>query len=225
MPLLSVRFYLTLFNTNDVTFNTSPSSLVQTTTGMKKIMTFAAGVLFSTLAFADGSTGVTGSKVAVVNSGSDLIQVFYKAAKSTTVTVSILNENEEKVFTEKMKGENFMRPYNFKGLPSGNYTIRVSDADGTHSEKIEYGISSQENKATVLRLNSTNDRYLVSGFTPLAESISVKIYDADGKVIFQDDLKADGKFAKVYNLAAVKGSFTIQVSDKDGSLKDFESTK
>ena len=49
------------------------------------MMSLAAGVLFSTLVFADGTKDMTDSKVAVLNSGSDLIRVFYKASKSNIV--------------------------------------------------------------------------------------------------------------------------------------------
>jgi len=37
---------------------------------------------------------------------------------------------------KKMDG--FMRPYNFDGLPEGQYTIKVEDENGKTVEKINY---------------------------------------------------------------------------------------
>jgi hypothetical protein len=187
---------------------------------MKKIMTLTAAVLCSALAFADAAKDFAGSSISVTNSGSSLIKVFYKSQKYSTVTVSILNANKEKVFSERMKGDNFVRPYNFKNLPAGHYTIQIEDADGTHSEDIDYTIA-ESKKVNVAKVAADEQRYLISGFLPTAEKVSIKVYDADNKIINQEQIKVEGKFQRLYNLSAIKGAFSIEVSDVNGSLLDF----
>jgi len=95
---------------------------------MKKIFTLLTGVLICTLVSARGIDGpVKGSSVAVTNvTGSTLYKVYYKSERPGKVKLSIMDENGFILFGETMNKVNgFLRPYNFDGLPEGQYTIRV----------------------------------------------------------------------------------------------------
>src|SRR5690242_12927838 len=101
---------------------------------MKKILALSASVLMCTLVFGHGTDGpIKGSSsVAVTNvTGSKLYKVYYKSDQVGKVKVSVLSENGSIIFSETLRKVNgFLRPYNFDGLPEGEYTIRVEDEYG-----------------------------------------------------------------------------------------------
>jgi uncharacterized cupredoxin-like copper-binding protein len=190
---------------------------------MKKIMVLVVSVLFSTLVFANGTTDkAASSTVAVMNYGSNSFKVFYKAQKSGNVTVSIRNEKGEIVYSEKLlKIDGFIRPYNFENLPAGQYSIQIENQEGKQVEKVNFGAGKVEKIVTIAKVPSDEGRYLLSGFSKGADNISVHIYDAEGKTIYTEDRKVDGRFQQIYNLKNIKGSFSIEVSDDNGVLKSF----
>jgi hypothetical protein len=191
---------------------------------MKKIMVVAVSVLMSTFAFAKGADEPTpASSVAVMSSGSNLFKVFYKSGKSNNVSLSIRNENNEIVFSEKLKKtDGFMRPYNFQNLPEGQYTIEVQDENGIQTEKINYGIVKIEKTVNITNVPSEDGRYLLTGFSRGADKITIRIYDAEGKTTYDETLQVDGEFAQLYNLKSLSRAFTIEVSDASGVLKNFD---
>jgi hypothetical protein len=70
----------------------------------------------------------------------NIIKVFYRGEHAGKVKVAIFNAHGRMVHKETLKNtENFMRPYNFSFLPAGDYTIELSDAKGTRSQKVTYG--------------------------------------------------------------------------------------
>src|ERR1051325_6358518 len=105
---------------------------------MKRIYSLLVGVLLCTQVFAHGTKNSGTSSVAVTNStGSTLFKLYYQAEKAGTVKVSIKNEHNETVYKETLhKVDAFIRPYNFEGLPEGQYTIVVEDEAGKAIEKV-----------------------------------------------------------------------------------------
>jgi len=190
---------------------------------MKKIMVVAAAVLFSTFAFANRmEKPVTGSSIAVMNAGSNLVRVFYKSEKLNDVKISIRNEKDLVVFSESFKQiDGFMRPYNFENLSEGKYTILVEDENGKQVEKINYGPKRIEKLVNIAKVQSEEGKYLITGTSRGADKISIRISDSDGKTIYEESRQVDGRFAQVYNLKGLKGTFSIEVSDTFGILKAF----
>jgi len=92
-----------------------------------------------TLVFARGTDGpIKGSSsVAVTNvAGSTLYKVYYNPIRPGKVKVSIIDEKGTTSLLKTMKKmDGFMRPYNFDGLPEGQYTIKVEDENGKTVEK------------------------------------------------------------------------------------------
>jgi hypothetical protein len=188
---------------------------------MKKILALCASVLMCTLVFAHGIDGpVKGSSsVAVTNAaGSKLYKVYYKADRSGRVKVSIIGEKGNTIFEETMrKVDGFLRPYNFDGLPEGQYTLKVEDENGKTVEKINYKSGRVEKLIQVHKLAGENKYFLsISSLKP--EDVFIYIFDEKGNLVYNEIQSIKGDFAQVYNLKEMK-SFTIEVADKSGSLK------
>lgn len=191
---------------------------------MKKIYSLLASVLLCTLVFAHGTKSSTStSSVAVTHAnGSSLIKLYYKSEKSGTVEVAILNEKNEIVYNEALaKVDYFVRPYNFRELPEGEYTVVVTDESGKSVEKVSYKNEKVEKLMHVLKLNEA-DKYLLTVSSAKPEDVFIYIFDENGILIHNEIQSISKDFAQVYNLKGVK-TFTIEVWDKDGAMKRYAS--
>ena len=190
---------------------------------MKKIIVLAVSVLFCTQVFANGtddpSTGT--SSVAVSNAnGSKLVKVYYKGQRFGNVKVWIINDRGETVFVEKLrKTDGFMRPYNFEGLAEGEYTIKVEDALGKYTEKVNYSGGRIKTLIRFVKVPGEESRYVLTGRSHNEEKITVRFYDAAHQIVFESQRKVEGEFGEVYNLKNLPGSFSVEVSDSYGVLK------
>ena len=149
-----------------------------------------------------------------------LVKLFYRGEQSGKVKVTIYNSNGSVVFKEVMQNrEHFMRPYNFSSLPSGEYTIEISDEQGTRTEKVEHAGRSQQKRAAHLsRLNHSSEKYMLAVPNKGKDELVVKIYNERNAVIYQERARVAGDFAKVYDLSRVKGAHTFEITDKDGRV-------
>ena len=191
---------------------------------MKKIYSLLACVLLCTLVSAHGTKNTaTSSSVAVTHAtGSTLVKLYYKSEKLGTVEVSILNEKNEIVFNETIKKvDYFIRPYNFKELPEGEYTLIVKDELSKSIEKVSYKDEKVEKLVHVAKLNEA-DKYMITILSAKPEDVFIYIFDENGILIHNEIQSISKEFAQVYNLKDVK-SFTIEVWDKNGELKRYAS--
>ena len=193
---------------------------------MKKFIALSVSVLFCTLVFANGTDDPSSgsSSVVVVNAnGSNLFKVFYKANRFGNVKVSILNQNQDIVFSETLRKINgFMRPYNFDGLPKGTYTIQVEDAFGKRLEKVNYSTYQSKVFVHLAKLAGDENKYALTGRAFKPDEIQVRIYDAYHQLVFEESRKVAGEFGQVYNLKNVTGSFIIEVGNEEGVLKTIQ---
>jgi hypothetical protein len=163
------------------------------------------------------------SSVAVTHaSGSSLFKLYYKAEKAGTVEVSILNHSKEVVFNETIyKADYFIRPYNFKELPEGEYTLVVEDESGKSIEKVSYRNEKVEKLISVVKLNEA-DKYLVAIHSAKPEDVFIYIFDENGILVHNEIQSITKDFAEIFNLKNMK-SFSIEVWDKNGTLKKYAS--
>jgi hypothetical protein len=177
-------------------------------------------VLLCTLVFARGIDGpIKGSSVAVTNvAGSTLYKVYYKSERPGKVKVSIIDEKGFTIYEETMtKMDGFLRPYNFDGLPEGEYTVNVEDENGKTVEKVNYKSGRVEKLIHVQKLHEEN-KYLLSIVSPKPEDVFIYIFDESNNLVYNEIQSIKGEFGQVYNLKDMK-SFTIEVADKFGVLK------
>ncbi len=179
---------------------------------MKKLLSlFGVLIIFGTMVLASGkiSSAFTPSGVALVKDGA-VIKVVYKPAQNTTVKISIENENGKVFFSEFIKSKDgFVRPYNLSRLPFGNYTVKVSDKSGTHSEVI-----TMEEKKEVMyhvrQLKNEPSKYLLTIPAASAGWVLVSVYE-DGKVIHKEEVEVQGDYAKLYNVKFPEREIFIDV--------------
>jgi hypothetical protein len=190
---------------------------------MKKISLLFVGVLFCTLVFANGTDEPTSSSsVAVTNvTGSSLFKLYYTANTVGDVKISILDQQGNMLFTEKLKKtKGFVRPYNFGHLEEGTYAIQIDNEEGRRVEKVYYSAGKFNKVISIVKLTEKG-KYLFAIKTEAADNVEVNIYDAHNKLIHSQKKLVDREFAEIFNLKNIN-EFTIEVSDDSGLLKSIK---
>lgn len=178
------------------------------------ISVLAAGAL--AMAKGPGKPGEESSGFTVMKSGSAQFKLIYKASEAANVRVAIYNDRQELVFSEVFrKRSGFLRPYNFENLPEGQYTVELVSPEGKQVQTIihRYELPTPSS-VRVTRISSEENKYLITAKGE--DEITVRITDDRNQLLRLDRHEVKGEFAQVYNLKKVNGSFTIQVSDKNG---------
>ncbi|PZR40250.1 MAG: hypothetical protein DI538_04700 [Azospira oryzae] len=190
---------------------------------MKKIIAITSIVLFSTAMFAGGAeeSPKSSSGIAVMqNAENGLFKVYYKAAEAANVKVSILNDENQEVFTETIRKVNgFVRPYNFQNLKEGEYTIRIDDGTQSQAEKVVYQSGKLEKLIQVRKMKSDEGKYLLTASGQGKEQITVNIYDSTDKIIYTELQQINDTFAQVYNLSQVKGGIAFEIIHANGTAQ------
>jgi hypothetical protein len=183
---------------------------------MKNILILLAFVSFTNVYAGERNPA---SAMEVIRTG-DMVKVFYKGVKDCTVKVTILNAKGTAVFTETLKHiSNFMRPYNFSTLAQGNYSIEITDESGKLMKRVDYLHAVPAVKLASLRKISP-DQYILSVASKDAGAITVKIFDSEEKLIYQENERIGREFAKIYKVARASGKLTFQVTDENGIVSE-----
>jgi hypothetical protein len=193
---------------------------------MKKIALLFVGVLVSSLTFArtwdEGTKDA--SEFAVVKKAGSSYKLIYKSKEKEDVTVTILNEKNEIVYTETVKrSDGFIRPYNLENLPSGSYAFKIDrkSSKGTQIVKVE----STDNENETLKLSALvkvkEGRYLLTAPAKNNEQLAIKILNEKGEIIYNESVLTTGAFAQLYNLKNLTGVFSFEIEDEHGHIKSF----
>jgi hypothetical protein len=189
---------------------------------MKKTLLFfvmLTMVVGSAVAVAGDDNPTASSRMAVLRSGSTF-KVFYKGGSINKVTINIYDSRGERVFSDHVgRLENFVRPYNFSGLAEGQYSIELVDNNGKQVESVEYRYGKIEKLATLIKVANEDGKYLLVVPSRGKDTLGVKIFDANGFVVYDGVEKVDGNFAKVYDLKALNSNFAFEITDKTGAIK------
>src|SRR5262245_31057192 len=96
---------------------------------MKKIAITLVCVLVSALTFALGEDDPkSASGMIVVKADENSYKLIYKSEEKSDVKVQIFDEANKLVFSETIKhSDGFSRPYNFRRMDEGKYTIRLDN--------------------------------------------------------------------------------------------------
>jgi hypothetical protein len=150
--------------------------------------------------------------------GSEVFRVIYKSENPSKVKLSLYDAKSEVVFTETMTNVGgFIRPLNFSGLAFGEYTIELTDASGTKTEKVSYHPAKVTTHVHVAKL-AQPDKFLMSVTNGSKETITVKIFDQYNNLVHVSSKDVTGDYAQLFSLKDLEG-VTFEISNKAGTLK------
>ena len=177
-----------------------------------------AFIVSAASAFADAPTSLT-----VVSSTSQVYKVYYKTNEAGKVKVSIINSNNQLVFSEVMSNvASFVRPYNFSELPEGEYTIVLEDKNGKQVEKVNYTMNKIVSFVKVTEVANADNKFMLNIANNGSEVVTVKIFSGNA-IVHTQDVQVTGTFGLVYNLSQFKATtdakITFEVSTSSGKYQ------
>jgi hypothetical protein len=183
---------------------------------MNKTLSLLAALLVITSATIAKTPDNPASSISLLKKG-ETIRLLYKSTEPNDVKILILNEDNQIVFTEKIRAtDGFIRPYNFSQLPQGNYSIALIDSKGRQTEQVNYRIEQVRKLMHVVRVSGTKDKFVLSVPNEGESKLSVTIYDDMNRVLYNGKENVAGDFARMYNLKDHVGKVTFEVSDSQG---------
>ncbi len=158
----------------------------------------------------------------VAAQGAEVFKVVYKGSTSGKVKMNILDSKGRIIHATSFAGQDgFICPVNFKGLPSGNYTIELIDGNGSSQQTVNYVTVHDRKSIHMTRLLDDEGRLLFTVVNAQDELIMVRIYDQHQKLIYSQSQKLKGDFAQVFRIPAGLTNYTVEVSDVAGNDKYF----
>ena len=134
--------------------------------------------------------------------------------------MNIYNSTGVVVFSETLVSvDGFIRPLNFSGLQSGDYTVELIDASGKRIEKISYApkVSSFDKNVRVMKME--DGKYVVSVANEGAEVINVNIYDSSNNLVHSETREIKGNFAQIYSIKNAGDGYTFEIANNAGNTK------
>jgi hypothetical protein len=175
---------------------TQNQNLFKPTSKMRKIMSmlFVAGIATGAFAYNDEKS------VEIRQTEPAKVMVAVASAPQGTVTVKITDAEDRLVLRDRItKTEAFAKRYDLNALPVGDYSIEVSDANGT-LRTATFNTEEKTKPAVFSRVTQMGDnqyRLLVSNLE--AKDVTVQIYDGD-KLIHTELIDNPQGLHKVYTI-------------------------
>ncbi len=194
------------------------------------VSTMLAVIVASTFTFAGNPT----SKIVVVNQNhSEIFKLIYEGTTAGRVILKVYDQQGRELLSETTQGlSKFMRPINFAGMEAGIYSIEITDANGTQTQKVNYTIASKSSKVENLVIKNESSiksvhitklqgdgKYLMSVVTDGTKKVNVRIYDASENLLHNENVTVNGSMGLVYNLKEVQGQPTFLVVDNADNKK------
>lgn len=184
----------------------------------KSVVLTMAAVMATVFAFA----AEPAFKVAVIKQNdAETFKVIYEGATAGSVTLKVYDSKGSELLSETTNGlSKFMRPINFTGMEEGEYTVEITDATGTQSQKINYQFvdtfraAKTDVPVSALHITKLLDgKYLMSVASQGNSRINVNIYDGNGNLVHDENRVINGNLGLVYNLRDIKGQPSFHVVD------------
>jgi ribosomal protein S8 len=183
-----------------------------------KSLFITALVIIGAFASAVGKDEPRNAGLAVVPvKGSEVFKVIYRGETAGKVKLNVYNSESKIIFSETLTSEGFIRPLNFTGLESGEYTVELIDATGKKVEKVSYK-SAKTNKYIHISKLADGNKFMVAVANPGNSQINVRIFDAQNNLLHSEVREVSSDFAQLYSVKSLLG-VTVEVSDSTGNVK------
>lgn len=162
----------------------------------------------------------TAASFTVKETKNNIYRVQYFSEQKATVTISILNSQNEVVFEEEISSNgSFIRPYNFSSQPEGDYTIILKDKNGEQREVISYATDKSISYAHVSEVPNQENKYWLNIVNNAKENMTVRIYSLKGDLLHEQSITVDGAYSKIFNVSQLnQPAVVFEVTTNNGML-------
>lgn len=192
---------------------------------MKTLVTLALAATLGVASFANASNENI-AEMSSVRSKEKKIAVNL-AEGIGKVKVSILDHDGKQLHKRNLNVKNSMRlPYDLSEMPAGEYFVVIESAPKNPiADKMVYSVETTESPASPplmaygKAIDGDSFRLSVIGLDE--PGVSVEIFDAKGKTIFEESIKQPEAFTKVYHLKNLKvEDVSLRVTDAKGRTRN-----
>ena len=150
----------------------------------------------------------------------------YQSEVKGNVRVLIYNESGALLMEDRIQNvTGFTRPYNFRTLPAGKYSLVIEDAKGKETREIDHNIASVEERALARKVKvsivalDNPSKYELSVVGNRMQPVEVRIYDASETLIFTEEITERESFNKVYDFSKLnRNGLAMEVVNGEGVL-------
>ena len=117
---------------------------------------------------------------------------------------------------EAIKGHTYMKKYNMASLPAGEYTLEVQSKEGVSQET--FTLSSGVARPVYFKpaVQVGTDMVNVMFKNSIASSVSLKLHDRYGNVLYQETVASQDEFAKGLNMSKLQaGQYSLSITGDD----------
>lgn len=180
------------------------------------------------LAFA-GATVVNatgaGSKTThckVILEADETYRVIYHAAEEENVTVQITDQDQELVYTEKLRTSEFVKKYDLSYLPKGAYQLEIKSDEYSYTEDILVGDVS----GFTFFVTPAIDRAVsVVGSHKDGKDVTLCILDQDDQLVYRESINDTKQVHKRFNFSELSGNSVTLLLYHDNELIKQEEIK
>lgn len=180
-----------------------------------KLVTIA--VLCFAISVANSTPVETDPLLSIVRKDSSSIyMVNYSGSKLGTVTLTIKDSSGNILIKRSIENQkDFLLPVNFSSVAEGEYLVQIDNGTEKKTMTVNYN---NDTAPTYSRVSNLGDsRYLFTSSHAGTEKISIKIYDGNSVLVFDEYRVVKGTFALLFNLENVAGEPTFEVSGTSGN--------
>jgi hypothetical protein len=189
---------------------------------MKIIQTITHSLI---LLFALSSLGLAqdGTFQVIPDSELGAYRLSYLNPGEAPFTVSITDADGNLLHRERLNQQNKLaRAYRFSDVEAGTYFFQISTPEKSMREAVEYPISRPAQLMAFTLLTAPgSDRYQLQLAGESSQKVTVRIYDQDGSLLYNQRSTVAEQSNQVYNLAQVGArSVTFSVSNDEESFTE-----
>lgn len=179
-----------------------------------KLLSIAA---FCLLAFGANAQAPSVSIMRAGDVSKSIFLVKYLGDKVADITLTVKDVGDNIVLAKSIKGaKDFSVPLNFSSVDEGTYTILIDNGSGKLSKTLEYTYEKAPTYSHVVSLGDQRYLFTTSHATP--EKISIRIYNSDESLIYENEVEVKGDYAMLFHLKDMTGLPTFEVTEKSGTF-------
>ncbi|WPP48282.1 hypothetical protein [Catalinimonas niigatensis] len=113
---------------------------------------------------------------------------------------------------EVIANQSYMKKYDFSNLPSGEYEVEVRTKNGVSKEVFQ--ITSGQSNAVYFKpaVQLAPDMVKVAFMNRIASPVSLKLYNKDGKVLYEEKVASQETYSKGLNVAKLlPGQYSLAI--------------
>ena len=148
-------------------------------------------------------------------------RVIYARPASGVITLEIMNGRKQTLYRSVYHATRGIKlPLDLSELQTGKYYVSVRDGKNFFEQAIDHVHETRDVIFHAAPLVSDAKKYLVSIITPSHSSVTLSVYDAHGKTLYQQYNIVRAQEALVLNLEKFTGPFVFELTDATGKKRE-----